>query len=234
MDEYVIVEQMEEIREDDRSKEFERGSKVDDGDDASYDYCEDAFPDGEDDDDDDGENSVAEAAQKDSFMLSVPSGLMKDLDEAHAAAKLACSCLEEEVPTDESSPTDGIEYVKETSKPVDNKASSIDLLKNTTPARKAKVQDKDATTQGATSTNLSRASNKKRRKQLKLMKKAQAATSAAQVLSARAAATAKGIKGKKVAASPSSSNLSSRKVANLAVACARETMASYRNEVQLF
>jgi hypothetical protein len=240
MDEYVIVEQSDEIRDDDRFKECDRGSCLGSGeaDDASYDYCEDVCPnDEEEEDDGDDENSVvsleSEAVQKDNFILSVPSGLMKDLDEAHAAAKLACSSAEEAVVgADDSSLTEEMEDIQKSVEPVEHK-SSMDAVavEITSAAHRTKSQVKSSVS--ATSvTTLSRASNKKRRKQLKLVKKAQAAASAAQALSARAAANAKTNKGKKVAASPvSSSSLGSRKVANIAVTCALETMASYRKEV---
>ena len=239
MDEYVIVEQSDEIRDDDRFKECDRGSCLGSGeaDDASYDYCEDVCPnDEEEEDDGDDENSVvsleSEAVQKDNFILSVPSGLMKDLDEAHAAAKLACASAEEAVGADDSSLTEEMEDIQKSVEPVEHKSSMDDVaVEITSAAHRTKSQVKSAAS--ATSvTTLSRASNKKRRKQLKLVKKAQAAASAAQALSARAAANAKTNKGKKVAASPvSSSSLGSRKVANIAVTCALETMASYRKEV---
>lgn len=78
--------------------------------------------------------------------------------------------------------------------------------------------------------NLSRASNKKRRKKLKLIKKAQAAANAAEALAARTAAVSKMNQAKKIIPAPTSRS-TSRKVANIAVACARETMATYRQEV---
>jgi hypothetical protein len=233
IDDYVIVEQPDEIRDDDRSRECGRGSGIGSFDDASYDYCYDVCPNGEDDDD---ENSVAslesEAAHKDNFFLSVPSGLMKDLDDAHRAAKLACSSCEGGGRGEDSSLKDDREDLQKATKPVENKASTDELALEiiTTMTPRTKTQTKVATA-AAAAANLSRASNKKRRKQLKLVKKAQAAASAAQTLSARAAANSKANKGKKVAASPTSSSLTSRKVANLAVACALETMASYRKEV---
>ena len=235
MDEYVIVEQSDEIREDDKTKEYDHGSSLGSGDadDASYDYCEDVCP-NDDEDDDDDENSVAshesEAAHKENVILSVPSGLMKHLDEAHEAAKLACSSAGE-VGAEEASLTEEMEDMQKSFEPeLEHKSSTGSVVVEiTTMEPRTKPQVKSASSVAT----LSRASNKKRRKQLKLVKKAQAAASAAQALSARAAANAKANKGKKVAASPvsSSSSLGSRKVANMAVACALETMASYRKEV---
>lgn len=232
MDEYVIVEPVDEIRDDDKCREDGRGSDTM-GDDASYDYCEDFFEGVQNDDDDSIASLESESAQKDNFILTVPSGLMKDLDEAHAAAKLVRSTSEQEEP--EEIP------VQESSAPADEDKAPVDETSNksltnpiTTSSKKDIQTTADTAPPAQAAMNLSRASNKKRRKKLKLMKKAKAASSAAQNISARAAASSsKSMKGKKVGASPSSSSAhrGTRKVANIAVACARETMAAYRNEV---
>lgn len=90
------------------------------------------------------------------------------------------------------------------------------------------------------SLNISRTSNKKRRKKLKLLKKAQAAASAAHKLSERSLETMKMTKAHaggtypplqalRMRASPSRG--SSKKIANIAVVCAKETMSAYREEL---
>ncbi len=88
--------------------------------------------------------------------------------------------------------------------------------------------------------NSSRTSNKKRRKKLKLLKKAQAAASAAHKLSERSIETMKmpkahtggnypQLQALRIRASPSRG--SSKKIANIAVVCAKETMSAYREEL---
>jgi len=229
----VIVEPSDGLRGLDASREYGLTSGTDNGDDdASYDYCDDICTHGEDDDDDDSVATLeSEPAPKDDFFLSVPSGLMKDLDEAHAAAKLACSSSALGVCTEDSSLAEEMQDIpKSVSSSILKPSMGALDVEVTVAAPTTKSQPKVPTTT-TSAINLSRASNKKRRKQLKLVKKAQAAASAAQALSARAAANAKISKGKKIAASPVSSSLGSRKVANYAVACALETMASYRKEV---
>jgi hypothetical protein len=91
--------------------------------------------------------------------------------------------------------------------------------------------------------SLSRTSNKKRRKKLKLMKKAQAAANAANQLAGKhcdATGSAPPLTSSfsskpasKAAAVAHSKMRSSKKVSNVAVACATETMAAYRQELIL-
>jgi hypothetical protein len=89
----------------------------------------------------------------------------------------------------------------------------------------------------------SRTSNKKRRKKLKLLKKAQAAASAAHKLSERSLETIKmpkahstggggnfpHLQALRMRSSPSRG--SSKKIANIAVVCAKDTMSAYRDEL---
>lgn len=90
--------------------------------------------------------------------------------------------------------------------------------------------------------NMSRTSNKKRRKQLKLLKKAQAAASAAHKLTERSCETMKlpivttaanhpHLQQQKLRMRYSPSRGSSKKIANIAVVCAKETMSAYREEL---
>lgn len=240
MEEYVIVPQPDEVPPDEMRNNNvttggHDGSEINDDD--SYDYCEDVFSQGEpfaDSDDDD--NSVASRSfdNKDSIIISVPSGLMKDLDEAHAAAALArvsdvseqmesASVSTKDTPVQEPEETDdgSIQKTKmDDPKPLEASKSSA----------QAESKAAEAAAAAIAANNLSRASNKKRRKKLKLMKKAQAAANAAESLAARAAAMSKMQQAKKIMPA-STSRTTSRKVANIAVACARETMATYRQEV---
>lgn len=233
MEEYVIVPQPNEIRDNNVSIGGRNGSEMNDDD--SYDYCDDAFSQGEpfaDSDDDD--NSVASRScdNKDSIIISVPSGLMKDLDEAHAAAALArVSDVSELIDSPSVSTKDTPVQEPEESDDVSIQKTIADNTKpleaSTSDARaEAKATAEDA----IAANNLSRASNKKRRKKLKLMKKAQAAANAAEALATRTAAMSKMHHPKKIIPA-TTSRTTSRKVANIAVACARETMASYRQEV---
>jgi hypothetical protein len=147
--------------------------------------------------------------------LTVPSVLMQNLDEAHAAAELA------QIPDLEQLGDDNSEVSSTTSvQERDDVSSHVE-----------KYWEQKPVTQPAAT--MSRASNKKRRKKLKLMKKAQAAESAAEVLSERARPTTTR------SSPPKSQKLkswttgvrSSKKVANIAVACATETYAAYREEL---
>jgi hypothetical protein len=88
--------------------------------------------------------------------------------------------------------------------------------------------------------NISRTSNKKRRKKLRLLKKAQAAASAAHKLSERSLETLTMPKTtigrnnpqqQSLRVRASSSRGSSKKIANIAVVCAKETMSAYREEL---
>lgn len=168
---------------------------------------------------------------KDSIIISVPSGLMKDLDEAHAAAALArVSDVSELIESTSVSTKDTPVQEPEES---DDRSIQKTIIDDTNPLEasqsNARAESKAAAAAIAAN-NLSRASNKKRRKKLKLIKKAQAAANAAEALAARTAAVSKMNQAKKIIPAPTSRS-TSRKVANIAVACARETMATYRQEV---
>lgn len=233
MEEYVIVPQPDEIHNN-ASIGGHDDSEINDDD--SYDYCEDAFSQGEpfaDNDDDDNSVTSRSCDNKDSIIISVPSGLMKDLDEAHAAAELARGSHGSELIESASVSTkDTPVQEPEESLVVSNEKTIIDDPKPLeAPKSNARAESQAAAEAAAiAANNLSRASNKKRRKKLKLMKKAQAAANAAETLAARTAAMSKLHQTKKIIPA-SSSRTTSRKVANIAVACARETMATYRQEV---
>jgi hypothetical protein len=185
-------------------------------DDDSYDYCEDVYSLHST-----GQTMSTGAEATDNLLhkdmvLTVPSVLMQNLDEAHAAAELA------QIPDLEQLGDDNSEVSSTTSvQERDDVSSHVE-----------KDWEQKPVTQPAAST-MSRASNKKRRKKLKLMKKALAAESAAQLLSERARSATKS------SSPPKSQKLkswttgvrSSKKVANIAVACATETYAAYREEL---
>jgi hypothetical protein len=200
MEDYVVIQQPDEVRDDDDSL---GGAYCSGDDDASYDYCEDVFSHGAPDADDlDDDHSVTlsigsgPGTQKDNIILTVPSILMKDLDEAHAAAELASFPDEE----------------NEAQLP-----STVD-----TPAQ----EPTERVAQCARTTT-------EAYEKLKFVKKAQAAENAVQAVNRDSTSAAcKDSKAKRVVSSlPPTARGTSRKVANIAVACARETMASYRQEV---
>mmetsp|Transcript_104645 Transcript_104645/g.293272 ORF Transcript_104645/g.293272 Transcript_104645/m.293272 type:complete len:269 (+) Transcript_104645:179-985(+) len=243
MEDYVVVQQPDEVHGGDVSVGGAGGSGDDD--DASYDYCEDVFSHGAPDADDQSVTSSIGSddagAQKDNITLTVPFILMKDLDEAHAAAKLArvprlseenaaSSTAADEEDTQDQEPvgTETGSRGTPTRKEASGKTAASSGSKSTKTTR-AEAEEKDSSSSVPT-VNLSRTSNKKRRKKLKLMKKAQAATSAKQAIIG--ATSSSKTKKQVVASFPTSTTRgTSRKVANIAVACARETMASYRQEV---
>jgi hypothetical protein len=250
MEGYVVIQQPDDIRDDDVSLGGAHGGGDDD---ASYDYCEDVFSHGEPEADDlDDDHSVdlsigsGSGPHKGNIILTVPSILMKDLDEAHAAAELASvPDLSEEneasLPRGEDSPaqepsdkeraSQSVPTTTVNEKPANKVPAATSGSKSKSPGR-TDEQDSSSSVPG---TCLSRASNKKRRKKLKLTKKALAAETAVQALSGGATDTAVNGKAsktkKKVVSHASTTHGTSRKVANLAVACARETMTSYRQEV---
>jgi len=234
LEEYVIVPQPDEIGNNNASSGGHDESEINDDD--SYDYCEDVFSQGEqfaDSDDDDDSVASRLCDNKDSIIISVPSGLMKDLDEAHAAAALArVSDVSEMVESASVSTKDTpVQEPEESDDASIQKTSMDDTRPSEAPKTNEQADSKAAAAAAAiAANNLSRASNKKRRKKLKLMKKAQAAANAAEALAARTAAMSKIHQAKKIIPA-STSRTTSRKVANIAVACARETMATYRQEV---
>lgn len=209
-------------------------------DDDSYDHCQDVFSD--DEEVDETESLYSESVEtQEQLILTVPSGLMKDLDEAHAAAELAR--IQEPDLVDEAvepfsskvagaeviaGQTPETEQVSECEKPTEPESTAAQ-----TASRKNKASS--PALQVSTNCTLSRASNKKRRKKLKLLKKAQAAASANQALSTKNLANTPVSKTKvkaNVKKLPVPTRGSSRKVANVAVACARQTMATYRKEMR--
>jgi hypothetical protein len=184
-----------------------------DDDDDSYDYCEDVY-------------SLVSTEQtlsvcnedielpdlKEDMILTVPSMLLKELDEAHEAAKLA-------------------HLVDSEQRSV---ASTLSYAQSTDPGGESR-DDFVSSTKDDVVTMSSRISNKKRRKKLKTMKKAAATASAAQALSERARAVAwaqhaSAQKARQETKKPTGSR-SSKKVANIAVVCAAENLSSYRQEL---
>ena len=257
----------------------------DDDDDESYDYCEDACSML-------SNNSTSRhhhqdltgslVCMKDSI-LTVPDVLMRDLDEAHAAARLVQfhddTIEDSKVPGSSREPRSSDHYSSassvvsmedesSSSPPTEQMAESTcleDSSKTNTsvePKEPAKTKAKPAqkeikvhtfsigvSTKKDESTNskgtgsmsgMSRTSNKKRRKKLKMLKKAQAAANAAQQLAEKAQeaetteTTEPGTSSKQLVQEQQKAKLRSsntKKVTNIAVACATETMAAYRNEL---
>lgn len=255
VEDYVIVQQPDEIRNNNGNVGDFRGGDNENDDDDSYDYCEDAFSHGSADaDDQDDDHSVdltvgSESGDaKDSIVITVPSVLMKDLDDAHAAAELArasddslednegASAPDEETSAEEPNAAPETQAsAPSTSNKAEEKVLEATQTTSTTENSVKHPSAAAKSTSSAPPVTLSRTSNKKRRKKLKLMKKAQAAANAAHLLSGRSVDgnnDKQANKGKKTT-SPSAGpgRSASRKIANIAVVCARETMASYRHEV---
>jgi hypothetical protein len=216
-----------------------------DEDDDSYDYCEDFY-------------SVVSAEEQslsgcsemvveydhnhndskhDDVIFTVPSVLLKDLDDAHAAAKLA------QIPDSEQR-SDASTFSGARSSIHDLSGMDVDARDETmgeardsqNGADQPNHQDHDVYNLKLT-TKLSRCSNKKRRKKLKLMKKAVAASTAALALSDRGASrpVAKSSPSPptppKIKSAKPTTARSTKRVANIAVACATETLSSYREEL---
>lgn len=283
---FVLIEADEGLF--DRNFIMEQEDGVDDDDD-SYDYCEDACSMLSD------EDSRGSAMDLKESLLSVPDVLMKDLDEAHAAAKLvqfdedalaAPQDGEGRSTTSLSSPKKADHYSsassvismeddneedsspkkqeRENSSPfmpdqkefVDEEMEDALAASASPPTSSVGVSERqqksgnptDSTTVTKEGTgSMSRTSNKKRRKKLKVLKKAQAAASAATKLAEKtqgrtgtsphgaAVDSSKKSKASQIiqTAAPNTRARSSKKVSNIAVACATETMAAYRQELSV-
>lgn len=208
-------------------------------DDDSYDYCEDFYSvvSAEEQSLSGCSEMVVECAHNhnntkhDDVIFTVPSVLLKDLDDAHAAAKLA------QIPDLEQRSGARSSIHDLSTMEVDGRDEIMgDAGDPKNETDQPNQQDDDVYDLKST-TSLSRCSNKKRRKKLKLMKKAIAVSSAALSLSDRGGARP----ATKSSPSPPmppklknakpSTRRSSKRVANIAVACATETMSSYREEL---
>eukprot|EP00934_Nitzschia_sp_Nitz4_P007109 Nitzschia sp. Nitz4//scaffold3_size479765//54467//55192//NITZ4_000021-RA/size479765-processed-gene-0.84-mRNA-1//-1//CDS//3329550521//7099//frame0 len=167
-------------------------------DDESYDYCDDVYAASstsavEAPSDVQSEvSSPDEAAHwnDDEVVLTVPSGLLKDLDEALAAAELSRDSDQEsdkvsEKVNDQSSDPELVPEVQE------GPASELEPTETEEPMPSRKTTS-PVLTINVGDVGTSRTSNKKRRKKLKLLKKAQAAANAASALAARKATTMSG------------------------------------------
>jgi hypothetical protein len=200
-EDYIMVHQPDEMR-DDLS------------DDDSYDYCEDVYSLHSTAQSMSTCSGAAENVVPKDVILTVSSGLMEDLDETHAATELAQITVPSVLMKD-------LDEAHAAAK----LARIPDLEQRSVASALSDVQD---------AVTLSRASNKKRRKTLKLMKKAKAAASAAQSLSEKARAAARSnLCPQKASKSKmrTPGSRSSKKVANIAVACATETLSAYREEL---
>ncbi|KAL3941962.1 MAG: hypothetical protein SGBAC_003764 [Bacillariaceae sp.] len=178
-------------------------------DDGSYDYCDDLYSIHSS-----GDQSNVSASDTENSVLSVPSGLLKELDEAHAAAKLAISKDSEDVTTVQSSQSVTISAPEKEEKKA---------IQPSVPIKSAP---------------LSRISNKKRRKQMKLMKKAKAAAQASKALSEKATRMASSSSSVVSASKPVSKAKKTAKKGlskrvHPHVACAHEEIAAYHNEVRM-
>ena len=250
----------------------EDGSVDGSDDDDSYDYCEDACSILSGDNNRNGQYDLTG-----SLVLTVPDVLMKDLDDAHAAARLVqfhdtaedignkppaatfrssdhyssassvVSMEDEESspsPTEhqvvESTSTNIVEPKVSVSSPADDKPKQAKPTIHTFSIGVSTTkEDTTKTKTKGVGGSMSRTSNKKRRKKLKMLKKAQAAANAAQQLAEKAREaekTASPPKQQQRVTAHQKSKLrssSSKKVTNIAVACATETMAAYREELLL-
>ena len=253
VDDFVLVQQpssgntsfdlMEEIEDD-------AGSDDDD----SYDYCDDVYSIVSNNDGDPQcvsicSDAVGERHEKldpQQVILTVPSILLKDLDDAHEAAKLVRIPDSEQRSDDSTITLARSAATKETAVEVDSREhvavtdnKSSDKLEMTEGLDKKNLQDEKEVDLTTTEGNLSRASNKKRRKKLKLMKKAIAAANATQALSERACAAARSpdnqaqskLAKKSKKKSRTTGGRNTKRVANIAVACATETLSAYRKEL---
>lgn len=181
-------------------------------DDDSYDYCDDVYSVHSS-----GGQTPSICSEANGSVLTVSSVLLKDLDEAHAAAELA------QIRDSEDQTVD----------------TSISVAKSQ-PESECQVKKTGAKKQTPASgtekpISLSRTSNKKRRKQLKLLKKAQASANAAKSLSektAKASASSAGLPRKSATKAKKSTTNSRSKKVHPHVACATEILVAHREELR--
>jgi hypothetical protein len=201
-EDYIMVQlNVDEMRDD-----------LSDDEDDSYDYCDDVYSVHSS-----GGQTPSICSETNGSVLSVPSVLLKDLDEAHAAAKLAQIEDAEDQTVDTS---------------LSIATSNTDVEPQVEKA--GKKQQVPVTTQ-VKPISLSRTSNKKRRKQLKLMKKKQAAANATKALAEKTmkSATPMALPKKTAAkAKKTSSSIRSKRV-HPHVACATEILAAHRDAVRI-
>jgi hypothetical protein len=223
-EDYIMVHQPDEMR-DDLS------------DDDSYDYCEDVYSLHSTAQSMSTCSGAAENVVPKDVIVTVSKGLMEDLDDTHAAAELAHISVPSVLMKDLDEAHAAAELARIPDLEQRSVASALSCSKSAHPATDKVVCDEATSKIGKDvqdALTLSRASNKKRRKTLKLMKKAQAAASAAQSLSEKARAAARSnLCPQKASKSKmrQPGSRSSKKVANIAVACATETLSAYREEL---
>ena len=262
VEEYIFVDRLDEA-----AGINDNNSQLDDD---SYDYCDDNR---EDDYNDDISLQPSEPPMTESIDMSKVvddvlknSILMKELDEAHAAASLDKSKQEHDheskddeeeaqasdeqedqemdVPVSDISATAVITVATEKIQechPTPDEPSNEPQRDHLAKTIDSEVDsEEDATVYAAAASSAtSRTSNKKRRKKLKLLKKAKAAENAAQALSDKPTRPLKPVVATKVNERKQASRKirtlttarSGRKVSNVAVACATETLTAFRKEL---
>ena len=218
-DDYVVVQAPIQL-----SFDFKEEFKEEETDDDSYDYCDDVYSMYS------TEPTLSACSDtlelqclKEEVILSVPSVLFKDIDEMHAAAEVE--------------KLSDCEMRSLASTVTANQSAAEQRDDDVSKAEKLEKQYHDDLATMKPTGGISRTSNKKRRKKLKLMKKAVAAANAAQALAERSSRAAS----RSVNPTPQKSNgglqkklkgnRSNKKIANIAVACATETLSAYREEL---
>ena len=204
-----------------------------DEDDEDYDYCDDALSEGIQLEQhlDLTEDMILEEAGQPS--------IQQILDEAHKSASQVVYVTEDEQePTLDSSSRFQESLPPELPKEPTATTTTTTAKEDSTEAAPTDITDVAPNGAATPMPNLGRMSNKKRRKKMKLLKKAAAAAKAATALSGEAPMSAanSSTNTKKASSSAKSRPMSSRyynkRVANIAVACATETLSSYKAELQ--
>lgn len=165
----------------------------------------------------------------------VPSIIMQDLDDAHEAAQLAS--MDDDEGGERSLPgnhTTTSECAKQNQAESNDNSDNVevgDKIRSISSGSPSKACDDDITPA------MSRISNKKRRKKMKLMKKAAAAAAAAaalseMTLSGRAMSKPSKVAAPKKKSKGNPSRFQSKRVANIAVACATESISAYKDELR--
>jgi hypothetical protein len=210
----------------------------------SCDYDADSNPDTEEEEYDYCDDAISEGVQgyTCSFAFSLTEDMILEeaeqpsiqhiLDEAHKSASQLVSVVSDQHQPDQ----DQDPQLNQMPGILESSASDVSVQSSPPPERKKPEAKPPAPAQPQGMLG-GRMSNKKRRKKMKLLKKAAAAASAAAALSSdvprSASMTSSSSKSaKKHTKVAPATRYQSKRVANVAVACATETLASYKAELK--
>lgn len=229
-DDYIIID----------SCDYDADSNQEEGrEEEEYDYCDDAITEGVQ-----GYTcSFAFSLTEDMILEeSEQPSIQHILDEAHkSASQLVSVVSNQDQPDHDGQDQEHDTQLNQVPGILESSASDVSVQSSSPPVKKKQeAKQLEVTTALTQAQGIlgGRLSNKKRRKKMKLLKKAAAAASAAAALSSdvpRSASTTSSNStksSKKQTRAVPFTRYQSKRVANVAVACATETLASYKAELK--